>query len=169
MKGIIYKVELGDEVYIGSTTGKLSKRQGNHNSDFRKGKYTPKHELYSKCLEKGIQKIKCIWVEDYEFEKIEHLREREEYYRKKFNELSGGNILNTRKCKRNYQDDIDDNKKHYQKHIEKKKAIGKYRNSIRYSCLYCKKELSLHHKPRHERTEVHCYNILEYVLERWQF
>lgn len=169
MKGIIYKVELGDEVYIGSTTAKLSKRQCNHNSDLRRGNFTSKHQLYSKCLEKGIEKIKCIWVEDYDFEKLEHLREREEYYRKKFNEIKGGNILNTNRVRLNYQDDLDDNKKYNDKRKEWKKAWDKHRNSIKYSCLFCKRELTLRHKARHERTEKHCENILEYVLERWQF
>ena len=57
MKGIIYKVDLGGEIYVGSTTTKLSKRQANHNSDLRKGKFTDKHKLYSKCVEKNIENI----------------------------------------------------------------------------------------------------------------
>ena len=169
MKGIIYKVDLGGEIYVGSTTTKLSKRQANHNSDLRKGKFTDKHKLYSKCVEKNIENIKCIWVEDYNFQKIEHLRQREEYYRKNFNEIVGGSILNTNRCKNSYKDDLDSNKKHKEKGAERRKILDKYRSSIRYSCLYCKEELSLQHRTRHERTQRHCNNILDDVLDKWDF
>jgi len=63
-KGMVYKIELQDEIYVGSTEQKLCVRQSNHNAYL---KLHPHRKLYKKCIEQGVDKIKCIWVADIEF------------------------------------------------------------------------------------------------------
>ena len=79
---MVYKIELQDEIYVGSTEQKLCVRQSNHNSDLKK---YPNRKLYKTCIEQGIDKIKCIWVADIEFNSTAEKRMKEEEYRKKMN------------------------------------------------------------------------------------
>jgi hypothetical protein len=81
MKGIIYKIELNENnIYVGSTTQKLCRRQVNHNQSLKK---RPHQKLYKSCIENNIKYIKCIWVADIEYNSIAELRKIEEEYRKK--------------------------------------------------------------------------------------
>tara|TARA_R100000951_G_scaffold62151_2_gene52140 strand:- start:482 stop:934 length:453 start_codon:yes stop_codon:yes gene_type:complete len=92
MKGMIYKIVVDGEIYIGSTKEKyLSDRQGKHNYALRNRPHT--QGLYEFCLGKGIDKIKCEWVADIEFNNINELRTEEEKFRKELNAT-----LNDRKC-----------------------------------------------------------------------
>lgn len=83
--GVIYKIELNEnDIYIGSTTQLLCRRQNNHNNCLRDS--TKQHrKLYKSCIENNIDYIKCIWVADVEYESIAELRKIEEDYRKKLN------------------------------------------------------------------------------------
>jgi len=91
MKGIIYKIEINENnIYIGSTTQKLCKRQENHNQSLKR--YTHR-KLYKACIENNVNYIKCIWVADIEYDSNAELRKIEEDYRKKLN----GN-LNSNRC-----------------------------------------------------------------------
>ena len=83
MKGIIYKIELNENnIYVGSTTQKLCKRQVNHNQSLKK---RPHQKLYKSCIENNINYVKCIWVADIEYNSNAELRMIEEDYRKKLN------------------------------------------------------------------------------------
>ena len=88
---MIYKIELNkNNIYIGSTTQLLCKRQSCHNSDLKK---KPHLKLYKSCIENNITNIKCIWIADVEYSSNAELRMIEEKYRKELN----GN-LNSKKC-----------------------------------------------------------------------
>tara|TARA_R110000782_G_C14557904_1_gene385845 strand:- start:32 stop:556 length:525 start_codon:yes stop_codon:yes gene_type:complete len=108
--GVIYKIEISEnDIYVGSTTQILCKRQSNHNSYLKK---YPKRKLYKSCIENDIDKIKCIWVADVSYNSNEELRMVEEQYRKELN----GN-LNMVRChiteeeKLEYQKDYRENNK----------------------------------------------------------
>ena len=81
-KGIVYKIEIGDELYIGSTEEKLCVRQGKHNYDLKK---FPHRKLYKACIDNGVDKIKCWWVADIVFNSYAERRAIEETYRKELN------------------------------------------------------------------------------------
>ncbi len=82
-KGIIYKIEVNDRLYIGATTSKyLSKRTFDHNY---KLKTNPTRSLYKYCIENDINSIKCIPVEDFFYTDRSQLRAREEVLRKQLN------------------------------------------------------------------------------------
>jgi len=81
-KGIVYKIEVGDELYIGSTEQKLCARQRCHNRDL---KSFPHRKLYKACIDNGVDKIKCWWVADIVFNSFEERRAIEETYRKELN------------------------------------------------------------------------------------
>ena len=89
--GLVYKIELNENnIYIGSTTNKLCKRQGQHNYELKK---KPNRKLYKSCIENNITVIKCVWVADVEYSSNAELRMIEEKYR---TELNGN--LNMVKC-----------------------------------------------------------------------
>ena len=130
-KGIIYKIELDDEIYIGSTEQKLCVRQSNHNEDLKR---YPHRTLYKKCIEQGMEYIKLIWVADIEFNSTAEKRAIEEEYRKELNAK-----LNMYKCylskddkkeyrKEWYSNHKEQSKNYYYKHKEK---IDKYQNIYR--------------------------------------
>ena len=89
-KGIVYKIEVGDELYIGSTEQKLCARQRCHNRDL---KSFPHRKLYKACIDNGVDKIKCWWVADIVFNSYAERRAIEETYRKQLNAE-----LNSRRC-----------------------------------------------------------------------
>ena len=65
--GIIYKIEIGEDLYIGSTKQKLNQRQTKHNQ----GLNNPNDKnyngyLYKFCREKKIEKIICELLETVE-------------------------------------------------------------------------------------------------------
>ena len=116
-KGIVYKIEVGDELYIGSTEEKLCVRQGSHNRDL---KNFPHRKLYKACIDNGINKIKCWWVADILFNSFEERRAIEETYRKKLNAE-----LNSVRCYRS-QEELKEYKKQYSiDHKEEKKEYDK--------------------------------------------
>ena len=111
MKGIIYKIEINENnIYVGSTTQKLCRRQVNHNCDL---KTQPQRKLYKSCIENNIKYIKCIWIADIEYDSIAELRMIEENYRKKL--IAN---LNSQRCYTTEED-----KKEYQKEYRKQNKI----------------------------------------------
>jgi len=91
MKGQIYKIELNENnIYVGSTTAKLCRRQAEHNQSLKKFTH---RKLYKSCIENNINYINCIWVADIEYDSNAELRKIEEDYRKSLN----GN-LNSYRC-----------------------------------------------------------------------
>jgi hypothetical protein len=73
--GLIYKIVIGDNCYVGSTKN-LIRRQGEHNSNLRSENYN--YLLYEKCREHKIENIILELVED-EVEE-EDLKIREQFY-----------------------------------------------------------------------------------------
>ena len=89
--GVIYKIEINEnDIYVGSTTQMLCKRQGQHNSDLKEYQ---NRKLYKSCIENNIDKIKCIWIADVEYNSNAELRMVEEQYRTELN-----SNLNTIRC-----------------------------------------------------------------------
>lgn len=83
MKGYIYKIEIGNDLYVGSTNDKrLCDRQAKHNY---KMKQYPNRLLYKKHYENNLDKVKCILVKVVEFENLEELRILEQEYIIKLN------------------------------------------------------------------------------------
>jgi hypothetical protein len=123
-KGIVYKIEIGDELYIGSTEEKLCKRQGKHNYDLKK---KPHRKLYKACIDNGINKIKCWWVADIIFNSFEERRAIEETYRKELNAK-----LNSLRCYSSKEE-----KEEYQKQykLDHKEKIAEYKKQydIKYN------------------------------------
>ena len=77
--GKIYKIlnTENDDVYIGSTTQKLSKRMTNHRTQAKNGK---NHLLYQQMREIGDDKFYIELIEDYPCENLEQLNKREGEY-----------------------------------------------------------------------------------------
>tara|TARA_R110002020_G_scaffold7745_1_gene32166 strand:- start:994 stop:1545 length:552 start_codon:yes stop_codon:yes gene_type:complete len=121
-KGIVYKIEFNDEIYIGSTEQKLCSRQAKHNNYIKK---YPNRKLYKKCIEEGIEKIKCIWVADIEFNSTAEKRAIEEEYRKDLNAT-----LNSIRCYTTLEEYKQDKKEYYEKNKEqlKEKYKDYYKN-----------------------------------------
>ena len=71
----IYKIEVGEYIYYGSTKQRLCQRQDRHNESLRNGKKN--YKIYQKCRELNINKIKCIEIEKC---KLEERNTREGYY-----------------------------------------------------------------------------------------
>jgi hypothetical protein len=116
-KGIVYKIEIGDELYIGSTEEKLCKRQGQHNYDLKR---YPHRKLYKACIDNGIDNIKCWWVADIVFNSFDERRAIEETYRKKLNAE-----LNSIRCYRSQEEKKEDKKQYDLDHKEEKKEYSK--------------------------------------------
>ena len=74
--GKIYKIlnSETDDVYVGSTTQKLSKRMTNHRTNAKKG---VTHFLYQKMREIGGDKFYIELVEKYPCNSLEQLNKRE--------------------------------------------------------------------------------------------
>jgi hypothetical protein len=118
-KGIVYKIEVGDELYIGSTEEKLCARQGQHNRDLKK---FPHRKLYKACIDNGINKIKCWWVADIVFNSFEERRAIEETYRKELNaKLNSLRCYSSKEEKEEYQKQYKLDHKEENSRIQKKK------------------------------------------------
>ena len=151
-KGIVYKIEVGDELYIGSTGEKLCVRQGSHNRDLKR---YPHRKLYKACIDNGINKIKCWWVADIVFNSYAERRAIEETYRKELNAE-----LNTNRCYTS-QEEIKEQQKQYRLgHKEEKKQ---YRLDHKEKIAEYKKQYNIDHKE-----EIKQYN-LDHKEEKKQY
>ena len=74
--GFIYKIEIDNQIYIGSTKQKLYQRQNNHNQDLnnqhRKDYNNP---LYKFCREHNVSKIICEMIEEVEDSELKILEQ----------------------------------------------------------------------------------------------
>ena len=66
MIGFIYKIQNGDNLYIGSTTQTLQKRKYKHNYKLRKDIY--KYKLYEFCREHNITNVILTEIEEVEIQ-----------------------------------------------------------------------------------------------------
>jgi len=78
MIGTVYKIEVGEDIYVGSTINELKERQRQHNIKLNKNKY--KNKLYEKCRKYNIENIICILLEEKEIENDLEIRELEQQY-----------------------------------------------------------------------------------------
>jgi hypothetical protein len=121
--GIIYKIEIDNQIYIGSTKLKLYQRQGQHNQCLK----NPNNKdyniyLYKFCREKKVKKIICELIEEVDDTELRILEQ--EYI--KMLEPS----LNTRGA--------------FQTIEEKKEQLilkNKKNNNIKSNCHICNKEM----------------------------
>ena len=74
--GKIYKIlnSESDDIYVGSTTQKLSKRMANHRAKVKSGRVL---KLYEKMLEIGEEKFQIEFIEEYPCQNSEQLLKRE--------------------------------------------------------------------------------------------
>ena len=78
MIGTVYKIEIGEKIYIGSTIQTLTERQRKHNLRLKQNVRTNK--LYEECRVNNIEKIYCIPLETKEIEDDLEIRELENKY-----------------------------------------------------------------------------------------
>jgi hypothetical protein len=78
MIGTVYKIEIGENIYIGSTIKKLNERQRLHNIRLNQNVRTNK--LYEECRKHNVEKIICIALETKEIEDDLEIRELENKY-----------------------------------------------------------------------------------------
>ena len=89
--GFIYKIVIGEDIYIGSTKNKiLSQRQGQHNYKLRNG---CEYILYKKCRENNIKKIICRMIEKVDNNKLLELEDK--YIRELKPTLNKNNVIST--------------------------------------------------------------------------
>ena len=138
-KGIVYKIEVGDELYIGSTEQTLCARQGSHNRDL---KQFPHRKLYKSCIDNGIDKIKCWWVADIVFNSYAERRAIEETYRKELNAK-----LNSNRCYISLEEKKEEKKEYDKKYrIDHKEEISKVKKNYDDEHKEDKKQYRIDHK-----------------------
>jgi len=93
----IYKIEVGEFIYYGSTKKKLIHRQTNHNTKLKNNSTFP---IYKKCRDLNIEKIKCIEIEKC---KLEDRFIREGYYIRNCNKDILLNYQTAGRTKKEYQ------------------------------------------------------------------
>ena len=138
--GFIYKIEVGEECYIGSTTTSLKHRISSHNTAIKKKCNSP---LYKFCREHNIEKIICQELVEFTDDITDDaVRLIEQEYINKFNPtLNGQRAYRT-------EDELREQKKNQAK---KDNAIS---NKIRINCPICDKNmlrtsLNNHKKNKH--------------------
>ena len=148
MKGYIYKIEVGNDLYIGSTIDKrLCDRQAKHNY---KMKQYPNRLLYKKHYENNLDKVKCILVKVIEFENLQELKILEQEYIIKLN-----STLNSQKA---FQSKLD--RKEYKKKWDednKKQLQTLYKQKIQ--CPNCKSIVNKYSLNRHQKSKKCIENI----------
>jgi len=165
MIGIVYKIEIGDEIYIGSTIEKLKRRQTNHNS-FRKSQNC---KLYRKANDFNIKKIICIPLEEKEIENEEEIRLLEQEYIDKLKPSLNSQIAYTGLTKQEYKKHYNktykqNNKeqikeyqhKYYENNIQYYKEHNKKYNEIRkekIKCDICNSFVSKRYISKHKKTK----------------
>ena len=135
MIGTIYKIEIGEKIYIGSTINKLSRRQRKHNEDYRKRK----SKLYEECRKHNVEKIICIPLEVKEIENELEIRLLEQEYIDKLkpllNQKSAPSGLPTLEQRKQYREKnkekIREMKKEYRKNNKEKESIKKKQDWIK--------------------------------------
>jgi len=156
MKGIIYKINIDNEIYIGSTTEQyLSTRQSHHNYSLRNR--VESAYLYKKCIEKNITKIICEFIKYVEYENLDELRIEEELTRQEYNAT-----LNEVKCYRSNEERLENDRNWYHKnkekrqdYIEKNKEVIKQKKNQKINCPICNKLITKYNMKRHIDSQHH--------------
>jgi len=160
MIGTVYKIEIGENIYIGSTIKKLSYRQSRHNCRLNKNVKTNK--LYEECKKHNIEKIICILLEEIEIEDIDEIRKLEQEYITKLqpslNHKSAYTGLTQQQYRKEYYKEWRDNNKEKVKECKKgyyennkKKLLEKLGEKI--MCPICNTILNISSLLRHQKTK----------------
>ena len=139
MIGTVYKIEIGEKIYIGSTIQKLCKRQSLHNFILRENKQT--YKLYEECRINNIKKIICIPLETKEIEDDLEIRLLEQEYIDKLKPTINSQLAYTGLTREEYIKDYyinnkekltEKSKEYYEKNkqtvLEKQRKYGKEHN-----------------------------------------
>ena len=159
MIGIVYKIEIGEKIYIGSTIKKLNQRQTLHNYKLRQNK--DKCKLYVECRKNGITEISCLLIEEKEIENELEIRLLEQEYITKLQptlNMSSACTGLTTEDKKEYNKEYDkkryENKKEYFKErYENNKKKIKDRISEKINCPICNSVIRRDSLIRHQRTK----------------
>ena len=131
--GFIYKIEVDNELYIGSTKKNLSYRQASHNCKLNN---LPNKDsniyLYRFCREKKVKKIICELLQTVDDTKLKILEQ--EYINKLKPSLNTIRVCITE-----------------EQRIEKKKEHTNKNNKIKSKCPICGKEMLKNNIYRHIR------------------
>ena len=171
MIGIVYKIEIGDEIYIGSTIEKLYERQSKHN--FKLKKEFEKNKLYEECRNKNINKIICIPLEEKEILNELEIRQLENEYIDTLNPTLNHRSAFTGLTKKEYHKQYRDNnlerekekkKEHYQlnkkeiikrvsEYNEENKDKIKEKHKQKIICDICNSIVNKYSLSRHKKTK----------------
>ena len=145
MDGIIYKIEICNEIYIGSTIQKLNQRQHCHNYMLN----NKNSKLYETCKANYINKITLIEIEKGKINNKKELKILEQKY---INELQP--TLNTYRSYRTKEEIKNRYKEYNENNKEKIKKLTKRGNDkkkIKINCEFCKKEMTIGNLYRHKK------------------
>ena len=150
MDGIIYKIEICNEIYIGSTIENLIERERKHNYMLKKKTF----KLYETCKTNDINNITLIEIEKVKVENKKELKIIEQKY---INELQPSlNMCKAHRteeeiknCQKEYdknrlnkRERYDQKKIYYQQNKEKIKENVKKHSQIKVNCEFCGLELN---------------------------
>ena len=148
MDGIIYKIEICNEIYIGSTIQRLCNRRKTHNFNLKDINKNAK--LYETCRINNINNITLIEIEKVKINNKIELNIIEQKY---INELQPS--LNSKRAYRTEEERIEQCKKcdknKYLKNKEKIKERVKKNSQIKINCEFCGKEMTTGNLSRHKK------------------
>ena len=146
MDGIIYKIEICNEIYIGSTIQRLSNRRTKHNSNLKD--INKNCKLYETCRTNNINNITLIEIEKVKINNKIELNIIEQKY---INELQPS--LNSKRAYRTEEESRSRHKEYKNKNKDKIKELTKRGNDkkkIKINCEFCGKEMTTGNLSRHK-------------------
>jgi len=152
MEGIVYKIEVNKEIYIGSTILNMKERQRLHNLRLKRNEI---YKLYDECRKYDINEIICIPIEKKIVGHIDEIRLLENKYIKELRPTLNHNASHrSEEEKREY-------KKEYMKEFYKKnKTYIKNRMKEKIECDVCGCFVSRRNISIHKKTK-NCLNKIE--------
>ena len=157
MKGYIYQINIGDNLYVGSTEY-IDNREFKHNDTY---KYKSRHyDLYNCCREHNIEYIKLNLLDTVEIENDIELKLVEQSYIDKLKpNLNMRKAIRTEEDKKEYnrQNSIRMNIRHNEKYKQNKREnynlnkekINEGRKLNKVNCPICNKEMRKDGLQRH--------------------
>tara|TARA_R110002020_G_C15793913_1_gene730482 strand:+ start:100 stop:546 length:447 start_codon:yes stop_codon:yes gene_type:complete len=148
MKGYIYKIEVGNDLYVGSSCDKrLCDRQAKHN--YKMKKY-PNRLLYKKHYENNLDKVKCILVKLVQVENINELRILEQKYIIELNAtLNSQKAFQSKLSRKEYKKKYNEDNKEHLSNLRK----------IKVECPKCKSMVNKFNLNRHFKSKK-CINYI---------
>ena len=155
--GFIYKIVIGEDLYIGSTKNKyLSHRQGQHNHILNNPNVKNyNNPLYKFCREHNVKKIICEMLEKVDNENI--MIKEQEY----INKLNS--TLNTNRAYRTEEERIEQKILDRKKQNEKNNEKNKEKNKEKIKCDLCGSIVSKGSLKRHQ-TRMICRKMWDISL-----